>query len=199
LNPKKPAFPGTFDEYSEMVIQYGYITLFAASFPLAPFLAVLNNVVEIRTDALKLLEAHSRPEYRGAQGIGAWYTILELLGVISVMTNCLLIGFSLNSVADAFGGVPESPMARRISQTPFLTFAVIVIIEHFLFAAKYLLSFAIPDMPGWIAKDLAKEEWIKIQTLKNLEKHDKKIWDDTIHYAEDDKEDAEAKKALAQG
>lgn len=29
--------------------------MFAASFPLAPVLAALNNVVEIRTDALKLL------------------------------------------------------------------------------------------------------------------------------------------------
>lgn len=37
--------PGTFDEYSEMVIQFGFITLFAAVFPIAPLLAVFNNVV----------------------------------------------------------------------------------------------------------------------------------------------------------
>jgi len=192
---KKPAFPGTFDEYSEMVIQFGYITLFAASFPLAPLLAVLNNMVEIRTDALKLLEAHSRPEYRGATGIGAWYTILELLGFASVITNCLLIGFSLNSVADVFGGVPDIPSAKRISQTPFYTFAVIVILEHILFGAKYFLSFAIPDMPGWIAKDIAKQEWIKSQTLKSIDKHEKKVWEDTIKDDEADKiEDAEAKE-----
>lgn len=179
---KKPAFPGTFDEYSEMVIQYGYITLFAASFPLAPLLAVLNNVVEIRTDALKLLEAHSRPEYKGAQGIGAWYTILELLGILSVITNCLLVGFSLDSVADAFGGVPDSPMAKRISQTPFLTFAVIVILEHVLLGGKYLLAFVIPDMPGWIVKDLAKQEWVKNKTIKNLEsaKIEKRNWKESF-------------------
>jgi len=178
VEAKKPAFPGTFDEYSEMVIQYGYITMFAASFPLAPFLAVLNNVIEIRTDALKLLEAHSRPEYKGAQGIGAWYSILEFLGVASVMTNCLLIGFSLNSVADAFGGVPETPMAKRISQAPFYTFTVIVIIEHVLFFAKFFVSFIIPDMPGWIAKDLAKQEWIKNRTFKNLDSKEKKVYED---------------------
>ena len=36
------------DEYLEMVIQYGFITLFVAAFPLAPLLALINNVFEIR-------------------------------------------------------------------------------------------------------------------------------------------------------
>jgi hypothetical protein len=48
---KKPLFPGVFDEYAEMVIQYGYITLFAAAFPLAPALAALNNIVSCSPDA----------------------------------------------------------------------------------------------------------------------------------------------------
>ncbi len=32
----------------ETVIQYGFITLFVAAFPLAPFFALLNNILEIR-------------------------------------------------------------------------------------------------------------------------------------------------------
>lgn len=173
---KRPPFPGTFDEYSEMVIQYGYITMFAASFPLAPFLAVINNVIEIRTDAFKLLEAHSRPFYRGAKGIGAWYDILNFIGVISVITNCLLIGYSLNSVAIIFGGVPENPFARRISQTPYNTLIVIVIIEHILFALKAGLAYVIPDVPGEIVKDRARQNWIKEMTLKTFRVVEKKDW-----------------------
>ncbi len=30
------------------VIQYGFVTLFVAAFPLAPFFALLNNIFEIR-------------------------------------------------------------------------------------------------------------------------------------------------------
>ncbi|GIX67075.1 anoctamin-4 [Caerostris extrusa] len=37
-----------FDEYLEMVIQFGFVTLFVAAFPLAPLFALLNNIVEIR-------------------------------------------------------------------------------------------------------------------------------------------------------
>ena len=35
------------------VIQYGFVTLFVAANPLAPLLALINNIFEIRLDALK--------------------------------------------------------------------------------------------------------------------------------------------------
>ena len=36
------------------VVQYGFVTLFVAAFPLAPLLALINNVFEIRLDAYKV-------------------------------------------------------------------------------------------------------------------------------------------------
>ena len=36
-----------FDEYLEMVIQYGFITIFVSAFPLAPFFALINNIIEV--------------------------------------------------------------------------------------------------------------------------------------------------------
>ena len=47
---------GTFKDYGEMVIQFGYCTLFVAAFPLAPMLAFINNAIEIRVDAWKLCQ-----------------------------------------------------------------------------------------------------------------------------------------------
>jgi hypothetical protein len=51
---------GTFDDFKEMAIQYGYIALFSPCFPLAPFFAFLNNVFEIRGDSWKLCKAYQR-------------------------------------------------------------------------------------------------------------------------------------------
>jgi hypothetical protein len=34
--------------FAYIVIQYGFVTLFVAAFPLAPLLALINNVFEIR-------------------------------------------------------------------------------------------------------------------------------------------------------
>ena len=52
---------GLFYEYLEMVIQYGFITIFVCAFPLAPLFALLNNICELRLDAKKILELHRRP------------------------------------------------------------------------------------------------------------------------------------------
>lgn len=55
-----PAFDNTFSDYSEMVIQFGYVTLFVSAFPLAPLLAMINNYVEIRVDAFKVRTSRVR-------------------------------------------------------------------------------------------------------------------------------------------
>ena len=52
------------------VIQYGFVTIFVAAFPLAPFFAWVNNVVEIRLDASKFIQVFRRPVAQRAQDIG---------------------------------------------------------------------------------------------------------------------------------
>jgi len=70
-----------------LVLQFGFITLFVAAFPLAPLFALLNNWVEIRLDAQKFV-CHTRrgvPERAG--DIGMWFKILQYLAHIAVITN----------------------------------------------------------------------------------------------------------------
>lgn len=69
------------------VIQFGFVTLFVASFPLAPLLALLNNIIEIRVDAWKLTTQYRRPVAAKAHSIGVWQDILYGMAVLSVATN----------------------------------------------------------------------------------------------------------------
>lgn len=50
-----------FYEYLEMVIQFGFVTIFVCAFPLAPLFALINNVFEIRLDARKIITTYKRP------------------------------------------------------------------------------------------------------------------------------------------
>lgn len=52
------------------VIQYGFVSLFVASFPLAPAFALLNNVIEIRLDAAKFVTEIRRPDAVRCKDIG---------------------------------------------------------------------------------------------------------------------------------
>ncbi|KAH7049659.1 calcium-activated chloride channel-domain-containing protein [Linnemannia elongata] len=103
-----PAYnPQMFEEYRELVIQFGFCTLFVTAFPIAPIFALLNNILEIRVDAYKVLTQHKRPIAQGAQDIGSWGTILMLLTHISVFTNACLIAFQSNWMeANVFLRIP---------------------------------------------------------------------------------------------
>ncbi|KAM4676011.1 anoctamin-4-like [Discoglossus pictus] len=76
---------------SLLVLQFGFTTIFVAAFPLAPLLALLNNIIEIRLDAYKFITQWRRPLASRAKDIGIWYGILEGIGILSVITNAFVI------------------------------------------------------------------------------------------------------------
>ncbi|XP_036611726.1 anoctamin-7 [Trichosurus vulpecula] len=87
-------YEGLFQEYLEMVIQFGFITIFVAACPLAPLFALLNNWLEIRLDAHKFVCQYRRPVAEKAQGIGIWFCLLQALTRLAVLSNALLIAFT---------------------------------------------------------------------------------------------------------
>lgn len=96
-------YHSTFDDYLEIVIQYGYVMLFTPVFPLAPLCAFLNNLIEIRTDAFKLCFVYQRPFIDVIQcrrppsktiTIGVWKNVLEFLSIIAIISNCALMAIN---------------------------------------------------------------------------------------------------------
>uniref|UniRef100_A0A8C3FLD3 Anoctamin n=1 Tax=Chrysemys picta bellii TaxID=8478 RepID=A0A8C3FLD3_CHRPI len=84
-------FTGLTPEYMEMIIQFGFVTLFVASFPLAPVFALLNNIIEVRLDAKKFVSELRRPDTVREKDIGIWYNILSGIGKFSVIINAFVI------------------------------------------------------------------------------------------------------------
>uniref|UniRef100_A0A7N8X2R1 Anoctamin n=1 Tax=Mastacembelus armatus TaxID=205130 RepID=A0A7N8X2R1_9TELE len=87
-------FAGLTPEYMEMMIQFGFVTLFVASFPLAPLFALLNNIIEIRLDAKKFVTELRRPVAARAKDIGIWYNILKGVAKVAVIINAFVISFT---------------------------------------------------------------------------------------------------------
>ncbi|XP_068116453.1 anoctamin-5 isoform X3 [Hyperolius riggenbachi] len=113
---------GLFYEYLEMVIQFGFITLFVASFPLAPLLALLNNILEIRVDSWKLTTQFRRPFAAKAHSIGVWEEILNGLAVLSVVTNAFIVAFTSDMIPRmvytyAYTENEEVPMSGYINSS----------------------------------------------------------------------------------
>ncbi|KAM9719713.1 anoctamin-8-like isoform 3-T3 [Menidia menidia] len=85
-------YEGTLQDYQEMFIQFGYVVLFSSAFPLAAMCALINNIIEIRSDALKLCTGLQRPFGQRVENIGQWQTAMEAMGLIAIIVNCYLIG-----------------------------------------------------------------------------------------------------------
>ncbi|XP_078473623.1 anoctamin-10 [Lampetra fluviatilis] len=147
---------GTFDDYLELFLQFGYVSLFSCAYPLAAVLAVLNNVTEVRSDALKLCCVLKRPFSLPAANIGVWQLAFEVMGLMAVMTNCALIAMSeqVRTFFDQEGGVTLNYVL------------VIVAAEHALLALKFMLTFVIPDKPRWVRQKLARIDYESLQALK---------------------------------
>ncbi|KAF3688728.1 Anoctamin-3 Transmembrane protein 16C [Channa argus] len=92
----RQTFPLKFKQtvLSFTVLQFGFTTIFVAAFPLAPLLALLNNIIEIRLDAYKFVTQWRRPMPARATDIGIWHGILEGIGVLAVITNAFVIAIT---------------------------------------------------------------------------------------------------------
>lgn len=76
------------------VLQYGFVTMFVAAFPLGPLFALLTAITEIRVDAINFVSQFRRPDAARAEDIGAWFRILEGVTKISVLVNAFVLAFT---------------------------------------------------------------------------------------------------------
>merc|ERR1712166_24920 len=159
-----------FDDYYEMILQLGYITLFSPAFPLVSLMGLCNNIVEIRSDANKLTQVFQRPLARKVEDIGSWELILELMTFIAVATNIGLLWFT-----SSFGKSYSS--LHRV--WGFL------LSEHVVILVKCALAFAIPDIPEEVAERIKAQEFLTEKALvgtlsDHYDREDDKFFDENL-------------------
>ena len=79
-----------FDDYMEFVMTYGYITLYAAAFPLSSAITVIFIYMELRSDLFKIDKLARRMNSRKVHSIGVWESVLMAMSYFSIFTNIWL-------------------------------------------------------------------------------------------------------------
>jgi anoctamin-10/anoctamin-7 len=128
-------------DFSKIIVQFGYAVLFVTAFPLAPLMAFLSTYVQIRIDGWKLLQLYRRPEPRIAEDIGSWEDMLQIISVISIMTNIGMVTFT---------GKYFINLEWTIRWIIFLA------AEHFVFCCAQLVDYCIPDIPTFVRIQLER-------------------------------------------
>lgn len=160
---------GTFGDYRDLIIIYGYTVLFVAAFPLAPLMALVNSYAQIRADAWKISIRSRRPWPANAEDIGSWADIIELMSYIAVFTNSIIIAYT-GEFLDYL------PNTTRI--------IVFIMLYHGLIVIKLILAIVIDDVPADVQIQIDRQEFAEDKLIKQQ-------MDDVIEVDEDGPDDDE--------
>jgi len=184
------SYGGTFDDMLELTMQFGYVTLFVAAFPLAPFLGMCANQVSVRVDSFKLCRLHRRPAMMTAQDIGTWQHIFYLMGFASVLTNGAVIFFT----SEFF----TAPPSLGMPDSTFQVWMWILSSSGIIFI-KWLVDAAIPDVPDEVSIQLQRQDYlvrkcllVELDSFEDAEGNEENT--DEADAAANAKDDAESRK-----
>ena len=142
--------------YLKLLVQFGYVAMFSAVFPLIPLLACINNYFESKVDFMKL-QISRRPLLDQRSNLGAWMHCLHFVSFSAIGTNSYLLAVVFKNYIVYF---PEE--YHEFLQTKFGSFCIFTLISHTLYHIKQIILRMVKNEPAWLRKqlitDAAKEE-----------------------------------------
>ncbi len=95
---KNGLIDSTFYNYTNLIISFGFVTLFAIAFPLTPLVYWIVTLVDVYTTKSTLLNISKRPNPVGAEDIGQWYNCLMFISITSIFTNVGVFIYTSNNL-----------------------------------------------------------------------------------------------------
>lgn len=134
------------EDYLELFIKFGFVSLFSSVYPLAGSFSFLNNLLGIKLESMKFSQVLQRQFPVPSSNISAWRLAFEYLTTLAIITNCGLISMS-----------PE--FRNLFSELPDLHyFLLAVALEHGFFGMQRVLRLAVPEIPADMEVKLNKIE-----------------------------------------
>lgn len=89
-----PEYGGAYEDYTEIVVQFGLVVMFSSILPLAPLFAFVESALEMRLDAINLCFFLQRPPPEFAEGIGLWSSCVRILLKMALLANFGFVYFT---------------------------------------------------------------------------------------------------------
>ena len=133
--------------YETLVIQYAWLTMFLAFFPLGALVAFISNLIMVSLTAKSYGTIIRRSASHHIHSIGVWKKIFSVLGYIGVVFNVVILLYP----GGGLQGFLDSGNQRREA-------VYILVAEHLLLAMKFVLSKMIPSVPRWVKVKMKRAE-----------------------------------------
>lgn len=144
-------------EYLDMVKQFVLVASMAVVWAWAPLSAAINNNIEMRADAVKMVRAQKRPIPRRDEGIGEWERIFLKATYAALPLACGFIALATGQIefwmfgADCHADRLGDRMVADYDCTPDWTWRLVwfVVLERVGMSVVGLVQ-RIPDEPKWL-------------------------------------------------
>lgn len=126
----------------EMIVQFGYLSLFSVVWPLTAVSFFINNWIELRSDAVKITLEHQRPIPWRADSIGPWIDALGFLTWLGSLTSAALVYL--------FYGDGVGPDGNPRNVRGWVLLLTILLSEHIFLGIRLIVRYALSkvDSPG---------------------------------------------------
>lgn len=125
------------DDFMELWLQFGHVFLFSAVYPLSACFALFNNLTELFADRYKLCRLSRKPRPRAVRDIGAWYLAFRITAILSICSNCALLGLDLRETAGA-------------GWSDLGWFGLLVLVEHLFLVVFLGVNRLVSDTPSHV-------------------------------------------------
>jgi hypothetical protein len=88
-----------FKTFADVIIQFGYTSLFISAFPLLSLFTFCVNIFHFRYETQLFFTCYQRPIPRSAENIGEWSNIMDVMIMVSMVTNAAIVIFTMKSFA----------------------------------------------------------------------------------------------------
>ena len=144
---------GPFDDFSDLIKQYGFATLFVAAYPIAP----LSLREQLPTDPDRRVELTQRSRRGPRAGRTSARGEHPRHGVkTAVVSNSMLICFA-GSFLDNQVGRPDFKFFHKA--------LLFVVLEHGIFFLKFLFALIIDDVPFEVQMQMDRNEFLNAKLI----------------------------------
>eukprot|EP00997_Jenningsia_sp_PLL12_P002329 NODE_139_length_2389_cov_64.923932_g121_i0.p1 GENE.NODE_139_length_2389_cov_64.923932_g121_i0~~NODE_139_length_2389_cov_64.923932_g121_i0.p1 ORF type:complete len:753 (+),score=267.26 NODE_139_length_2389_cov_64.923932_g121_i0:25-2259(+) len=159
----------THGDYLDMMMQLGYICNFTQAWALAPVAAIVNNFLEIRSDAFKLCYGSRRPVPRPDGDVGEWQNTMYAVPLLAIPVVSGLITLATGQLDRISGcAMGEEEMAPNLSCLLWGTrLLAAIVIEHWGFAIAAFVVYFVPSTPGHIVQALRDKKVLLNRKIQN--------------------------------
>jgi hypothetical protein len=84
-----------FKTFADLMIQFGYTSLFTTALPLITLFTYFVNLFHFRYETQLFFTVYQRPIPRSAENIGEWQDIMDIMTKIAVVSNAAIVIFTM--------------------------------------------------------------------------------------------------------